>query len=116
VQYTVVVMKGGNYGTAAINGPISQPPDDTQVNMEQQWNDIDRGTLKNSEKYLSQFHLSTTNPTQTDHGVKPGLHREKPMTNHLNCGTATCGICFLSYNRAFSTTPRNSITIVSKAS
>jgi hypothetical protein len=30
-------------GTAAANGPIVHLPDDTWVNMEQWWNDIDRG-------------------------------------------------------------------------
>jgi hypothetical protein len=38
--------------TAAANGPIVHPQDDTGVNVEQQWNDIDRGKLKDSEKGL----------------------------------------------------------------
>jgi hypothetical protein len=33
------------------------PPDDTWVIMKHQWNDIDRRTLKDSEKYLSQCHF-----------------------------------------------------------
>jgi hypothetical protein len=32
------------FGTAAGNGPIVQPPDYTRVNVEQRWNDINRGT------------------------------------------------------------------------
>jgi hypothetical protein len=39
------------------NGPIVNPADDTWVNMEQQWNDTDRGKLKDSEKNLSQRHF-----------------------------------------------------------
>jgi hypothetical protein len=39
------------------NGPFVHPPDDTRVNMEQRWNDIDRGKPKNSERNLSQCHF-----------------------------------------------------------
>jgi hypothetical protein len=45
------------YGTAATNGLTVQVPDDIRVNTEQQWNDSDRGKLKNSEKNLSQCHF-----------------------------------------------------------
>jgi hypothetical protein len=45
--------------------------------MEHQWNDIDRGKLKDSEKNLSSAILYTTNHTSTDLGVNPGLHSEK---------------------------------------
>jgi hypothetical protein len=41
----------------ASNGPFVHPPDDISVNMEQQWNDNDRGKPKNSEKNLSQCHF-----------------------------------------------------------
>jgi hypothetical protein len=40
-------------GIVTANGPTVHPPDDTRVNMEQQWNDTDRGKLKDSEKNLS---------------------------------------------------------------
>ena len=32
--------------------------------------------------------LSTTNPTWTDQGSKPGLHGERPTSNRLSHGTA----------------------------
>jgi hypothetical protein len=32
--------------------------------------------------------LSTTNPTRTDLGSKPGLRRERPAINPLSHGTA----------------------------
>jgi hypothetical protein len=34
----------------AANGPIVRSADDTWVNVEQLWNDIDKGRPKNSEK------------------------------------------------------------------
>jgi hypothetical protein len=40
-------------GAAAANGPTAQPQCDTWVNMEQRWNDIDRGQPKDSENNLS---------------------------------------------------------------
>jgi hypothetical protein len=44
-------------GNAAANGPIVHPPYDTQVNVEQQWKNTDRGKLKDSEKNLSLCHF-----------------------------------------------------------
>jgi hypothetical protein len=41
----------------AANGPIVHLPGDTWVNMEQRWNDIDRGRPKDSEKILTQCHF-----------------------------------------------------------
>jgi hypothetical protein len=46
------------------------------------WNN-NREKLKNSERNLSQCHLSVTNPTQTDQGANLGLHGERPATNRL---------------------------------
>jgi hypothetical protein len=43
--------------TAAANGPIVHPLDDTWVNIEQRGNDTDRVKPKNSEKNLSQCHF-----------------------------------------------------------
>jgi hypothetical protein len=40
----------------ATNRPTS-PPNDTWVNVEQWWNNIDRGKLKTLEKILSQCHF-----------------------------------------------------------
>jgi hypothetical protein len=45
-------------GTTASNVPFVHPSsDDTWVNMEQRWNDIDRGKPKDSEKNRSQCHF-----------------------------------------------------------
>jgi hypothetical protein len=52
---------------------------------ETQWNDIDRINLR---KTCPSAILSTTNPTWTDPGANPGLHSERPVTNHLNHGMA----------------------------
>jgi hypothetical protein len=40
---------------------------------EPQWNDTDKGKLKNLEKTLSHCHFMTTNPTWTDPGANLGL-------------------------------------------
>jgi hypothetical protein len=55
--------------------------------MEQQWNNIDRRKLKNSEKNLSYCH-SVHQFYWTDQGANPGHYSEKPVTNCLRCGTA----------------------------
>jgi hypothetical protein len=54
------------------------------MGMDSQWNDIDRGKLKKSEKILSQYDLSTTNLTWTDPGMNLGLRVERLVTNHLS--------------------------------
>jgi hypothetical protein len=41
-------------GTAAANGPIDHPPDDTLVNMEHRWNNIGSGKAKVSKESLFQ--------------------------------------------------------------
>ena len=41
--------------------------------MGHRWNDTGRGKPKGSEKILSNAALSTTYPTWTDLGLKPGL-------------------------------------------
>jgi hypothetical protein len=48
----IIVTMGWDclYGTAADNGPIVHPKVDAWVNMEQRWNDIDRGKPKNSRE------------------------------------------------------------------
>jgi hypothetical protein len=74
-------------GTAAANGPFVHPPDDTWVNMEQGWNDIDSGKPKDSEKTLSQCHLSTAKPTWTALGENPGLRGKKPAAIRLSYST-----------------------------
>jgi hypothetical protein len=57
----------------ASNGPTVHPPNDTCVNMEQRWNDNDRGKLKVSEKSRPIAGLSTTNPTWTALGANPSF-------------------------------------------
>jgi hypothetical protein len=56
--------------------------------MGHRWNEIDREKPKYSGKNLSQYHLSTTNPTWIDPESNPGLRDERPATNPLNHGTA----------------------------
>jgi hypothetical protein len=75
--------------TGPLTGSLSiYPPDDTWVNMEQRWNDADRGNRKTRRKACHSAPLSTTNPTMTDLGANPGLRGEKPATNSLSYGTA----------------------------
>jgi hypothetical protein len=54
------------------------------MGMDFQWNDIDRGKLKKSEKILAQYDLSTANLTWTDPGMNLGLCVERLVTNHLS--------------------------------
>lgn len=53
---TVIVVMGWGYVFTDANGLFVLPTDDTQVNMKQQWNDVDRAESKVSEKNLSQLH------------------------------------------------------------
>jgi hypothetical protein len=72
----------------AANGPSVHPPDDTRVNMEHRWNDINRGKPKDSEKSCPSATLSTTSPTWTALSTNQGLRDEKPATNRMSYGTA----------------------------
>jgi hypothetical protein len=74
--------------TAAANGPTVHPPDDTRVNMDWRWNYTDRGNRTTRRKTCPSATLSTSNPTSTALGTKPGLRDEKPATNRLSYGTA----------------------------
>jgi hypothetical protein len=47
------------------------------VNMEQRWNDIDRGKPQESEKNLSGATLSTTDSTWTTLGANQRFHGDK---------------------------------------
>jgi hypothetical protein len=60
------------YGTSAANGPIVHPLDDTWVNTEQRWNDIDRGKPRDSEKNLSQCHFVNHKSHMNCSGREPG--------------------------------------------
>jgi hypothetical protein len=57
------------------------------LNVEQRWNDIDRGKLKDSRKNVSQLHF-VNNLTWTALGASPGLRGEKQVANRLSYGTA----------------------------
>jgi hypothetical protein len=70
------------------NGPFVHPPDDIWVNMEQLWNDIDRGNRRTRRKACPSAALSTANHTWSDMCASPDLHSEKPATNSLSYGTA----------------------------
>jgi hypothetical protein len=53
-----------------------------------QWNDIDRGKPKNSEKNPSQCHFVHHKSHWIDLGMNPGHHGERPVTNLLSHGMA----------------------------
>jgi hypothetical protein len=78
-------------GTAAANGPTAPPPDDTWVNMKQQWNDTDRENWRTRRKSYPSAILSTRNYTWTALAANPGLRDEKPATNRLSYGAADWG-------------------------
>jgi hypothetical protein len=61
-------------GTAAANGPIVHPPDDTWVNMDQRWDDIDRGNQRTRRKTCPSATLCTTNTTWTVLEANADLH------------------------------------------
>jgi hypothetical protein len=54
---------------------------------ESQWTDTESEKPKNSEKNLSQYHLSAINTTLADPDANPGLRGERPATNRLSHGT-----------------------------
>jgi hypothetical protein len=56
---------------------------------EPRWNNIDRGTLKNSEKTCPSATLSTKKLVWIDLGANLGLHGQWLATNCLNHGMAT---------------------------
>jgi hypothetical protein len=70
----------------ASNGPFVHPADDIYiwVNMDQRWNDIDRGKSKDSEKNLSDCHFVHQKSHMKWPRCEPGLRGEKPATNHLS--------------------------------
>jgi hypothetical protein len=51
---------------------------------EPQWNDTDRGNQVTQRKTRPIANLSTTSPIWTDPGANPGLHIDRPATNHLS--------------------------------
>jgi hypothetical protein len=66
------------------NRPIIHHPDDTWVNMDQRWNNTDRGKPKDSEKNLSQCHFVHHKSHWTDLGARSGSHGEKPANSCLS--------------------------------
>jgi hypothetical protein len=71
----------------ASNGPFGHPRD-IWVNMEQQWNDINRGNQIAQRKTCPSANLSATNPTWSARQENQGLHGEKLATYCLSYGTA----------------------------
>jgi hypothetical protein len=67
------------------------------MNIEEQWNDIERGKLKNSEKILSQCHFVHHRSHWTDLGANLGHRGEKPATNRLSYGTALMYVLVLFF-------------------
>jgi hypothetical protein len=65
--------------------------------MKPRWNDTENGIQELGEK-LFQCHSSTTNPTWTAPGKKPGFRGEKPATNRLSYCMAKTSL--LSCNKA----------------
>lgn len=61
-------------------------PVETQVNMEQWWNNTDGENQRTQRKNWPGL-LPTTNLTFTDLGTNPGFQSEKPGTNHPSYGT-----------------------------
>jgi hypothetical protein len=66
------------------------------MNMEQWWNDVDRGKLKNLGENLSHFHSVHHKSHWTDMSANPGCHWEKLATNYLSYGTATIKTIYTS--------------------
>jgi hypothetical protein len=64
-------------GIATANGPIAHPPGETWVNIEQRWNDTDRGIPKDSEKNLSQYHFVHHKSHMEWPGCEPGPPRRE---------------------------------------
>jgi hypothetical protein len=62
--------------TAIHNGHFVHPPDDTWVNMEQQWNDTDRGNRRTRRETCPSATLSATNRTWPALGANLGLRDE----------------------------------------
>jgi hypothetical protein len=62
-----------------------------------QMNNTDWENRKNSEKVLSQCHLSTANPTWTDPGENPGPCGDRPATNLLSYCMAICFIFIFNF-------------------
>jgi hypothetical protein len=58
------------------------------VNIEQRWNDIDRGKPKDSEKNLSQCHFVYHKSHMDRQAASAGFRSEKPVTNRLSCSMA----------------------------
>jgi hypothetical protein len=68
----------------AANVPIAHHSDDTWVNIEQQWNDIDRGNWRTWRKICPNATLSTKNSKWTVLGTNLGIRGDRPVTNYLS--------------------------------
>jgi hypothetical protein len=52
------------------------------------WSENWQGNRSIRRELLPSHTLSTTNPTRTELGIKPGLRSGEPATNRLSYGTA----------------------------
>jgi hypothetical protein len=78
---------------AAVGPIIHYPSHSSYTNVSQRRNGGDRGEPKNWGKACLSASSSTTSPTWTAVGAKPGLRPENPATNVVSLRTVVQGRC-----------------------